>query len=80
MSHVVFLPRCSHPKGELIGAAMESKDHAFDLNPIEDEFELFAEELPESAQQTPQYPPCNCISTLGCECGLSTFYCFGCVP
>lgn len=42
---------------------------------MDEELNLFAEELPE--EQKHNVPP-NSLSTLGCECGLSTFYCYGC--
>lgn len=41
----------------------------------DEELNLFAEELPE--EQKHNLPP-NSLSTIGCECGLSTFFCYGC--
>jgi hypothetical protein len=53
----------------------QNHQHNFDLEPSDDEgFELFAEELP-AQDQVHTFPP-NSLSTLGCECGLSTFACW----
>jgi hypothetical protein len=41
----------------------------------DEELDLFAEELPE--EQKHNLPP-NSFSTIGCECDISTFYCYGC--
>ena len=49
--------------------------HPFDLESHTEGLDLFAEELP--TQQYDFLPP-NSLSTIGCECGLSTFFCYGC--
>ena len=51
------------------------RSHPLDLDASSDELDLFAEEVPES--QRHDLPP-NSFSTLGCECELSTFFCYGC--
>jgi hypothetical protein len=48
--------------------------HAFDLDD-DGELDLFAEEV--SGGQRQDLPP-NSFSSLACECGLSTFFCYGC--
>lgn len=48
-----------------------TENHPFDLADLD----LFAEEL--SAQPEQNLPP-NSLSTLACECDLSTFFCYGC--
>jgi hypothetical protein len=49
--------------------------HPLDLDLGEESLDLFAEEVQES-QEHPL--PSNSLSSLGCECGLSTFFCYGC--
>jgi hypothetical protein len=49
--------------------------HPFDLDAGGEELDLFAEEVHDSQQH--DLPP-NSLSTLGCDCGLSTFFCYGC--
>lgn len=49
--------------------------HPFDLDIYTEELDLFAEELLEGQQH--DLPP-NSFSTLGCECDISTFFCYGC--
>lgn len=49
-------------------------DHPFDLD-TETELDLFAEEVHDT--QRHDLPP-NSLSSIGCECGLSTFFCYGC--
>jgi len=50
-------------------------NHPFDLDAEDEELDLFAEELPDAQRHD---LPSNSLSSLGCECGLSTFFCFGC--
>ena len=52
----------------------QTAQHSFDLEINDDGFELFAEELP-AQDQVHTFPP-NSLSTLGCDCGLSTFACW----
>jgi len=49
--------------------------HRYDLELASDELDLFAEEVHDSQQHN--LPP-NSLSTLGCECDISTFWCYGC--
>lgn len=49
--------------------------HPLDLDVASDELDLFAEEVPDA--QRHDLPP-NSFSTLGCECDISTFFCYGC--
>lgn len=67
-----------------MGKYSASEDHPLDISaneerPVgfgaEEDLDLFAEELPSEQQHS---LPENSLSTLGCECGLSTFFCFGC--
>jgi hypothetical protein len=53
----------------------QQRSHPLDLDVSSGELDLFAEELP--AAQRHEMPP-NSFSTLGCECELSTFFCYGC--
>lgn len=53
----------------------DSMRHDFDLDGSAEELDLFAEELPNS--QHHDLPP-NSLSTLACECDISTFFCYGC--
>lgn len=50
-------------------------NHPFDLDSGMEELAFFAEELHGSQDHA---LPSNSLSTLGCECGLSTFFCYGC--
>jgi hypothetical protein len=49
--------------------------HPFDLDSETDDLDLFAEEV--RGGQRHDLPP-NSLSTLGCECDISTFFCYGC--
>lgn len=49
--------------------------HAFDLGEADEELDLFAEEI--GGGQVNDLPP-NSLSTLACECDISTFFCYGC--
>jgi hypothetical protein len=49
--------------------------HPFDLDSSPEELDLFAEEVGDA--QRHHLPP-NSLSTLGCECDISTFFCYGC--
>ena len=52
-----------------------SSAHPLDLDT--DELDLFAEELPAEGQMDAAHGDCgSSLSTLGCECGLSTFFCY----
>lgn len=42
-------------------------NHAFDIAPTSFELDLFAEELPEQVQLLS-----DCLSSLGCYCGVSS--------
>jgi hypothetical protein len=49
--------------------------HPLDLDSASEELDLFAEEVQGSQQH--ELPP-NSLSSLACECELSTFFCYGC--
>jgi hypothetical protein len=55
--------------------SMELENHKFDLDDNNEALDLFAEELPVEDQKHSRPRLGNTLSTLGCECGLSTFGC-----
>jgi hypothetical protein len=57
-----------------VAEVQATNHHPFDFDDSE-KLDLFAEELPSQQQQN--LPP-NSLSTLACECDISTFFCYGC--